>query len=169
MHNLTLIARGEVAVSPSMDRTVTFVAKKDGTTATLTAEGAVYKGGKALKALRTVAAEVALGKAINGRYRSASEIVANGAPASLTTSFNKLLGSPWNTKASFTAYCEAVLRETPKADKGWNEKQLEARDLAQVFIDFIREQEEKAAEREADTVENGYAGTPLMHLEQQVG
>jgi hypothetical protein len=142
-------------------RVVSFETKKG--TSALTVEGAIFKGGKALAAVRSAAAEVALNKALGGRYRSAAELIATSLPASFMNGFQKFAGDPSANKMLFTIFCEKVLGEMPKNEaKGWTEKQQEARSVARAFIDEVaRVAAEKAAkdgEAPAQTglvIENG--------------
>lgn len=95
----------------------------------ITAEGALFKGGEALKALKNAASDSAFHKAENGRYRAAYDILSAGFPATAKAA-DALIGSAWANKAGFTTFVGAVLRVTPKPGKDFTAKQLLARALA---------------------------------------
>mgnify|MGYP000028181142 FL=1 len=124
MSNITVFAADVHAL--------TFTDKK-GALHTITAEGAVFKGGAALAQLKIHAVDSALTKAVGGRYRAASDVLCAAFPA-IGKAAEKLIGTPWANKSSFLTLVNAVLRAEPKEGKGWNTKQAEARMLAHAFI-----------------------------------
>lgn len=106
---------------------VTFDAGKSGV-AQLTIEAAMFKGGKAGAAVRDMGPELALNKAVSGRYRAAAEIL-GVAFASQSKAFAKLYGTePWANKDTFKSYLTAMERATP-GKNGYTAKQSTARAL----------------------------------------
>ena len=147
-----------IVVRSLNDTTVIFETKKG--MKEITAEGACFKGGKALVALRDAAAEAALSKAMNGRYRAAADIVATLLKATEVTGFDKFVmhGKQWGlmNKNDFQRLCAAaLLADLPKSGK-WNDKQQVSRELAQAYLHAhpLDEGDKK------DTIENGDTGTP---------
>jgi hypothetical protein len=130
-------------------RLVEFSNKK-GDPLSLTVEGAIFKGGAALKAVRSAAAEIALNKAVTGRYRAASELIASAVPASFLKTFQTIAGDPAKNKLAFTLFCQSVLRQVPKAGKDFTEKQQEARGVARAFIDELI----RVATEKGDSIEH---------------
>ena len=105
---------------------VTFVTKK-GDMKSISAEGALFKGGLALASLKDIAMDSALGKAANGRYMAASDIL-EGAFPTVAKAVWSLIGAPSANKASFCTLLGGLDRmEEPK--KGWSKKQVVARGL----------------------------------------
>ena len=92
--------RNELSVTPLGDREVYWVTKK-GDHKAITAEGAIYKGGQALAALRDVAAEVALSKAIKGRYKAAFDIIGAKFPGVQRAADKLIPAGAWGKKESF--------------------------------------------------------------------
>jgi hypothetical protein len=115
-----------VVVFAAETSALTFTDKK-GNLHAITAEGALFKGGEAIKALKDLALESALHKAINGRYRAASDIICTAFP-SIGKAADKLIGTPWANKSSMATLLNAVGRASPGA-KGWTDKQSKARML----------------------------------------
>lgn len=106
---------------------VTFDAGKAGV-AQLTMEAAMFKGGKAGAAMRDMAPEIALAKAVSGRYRAAAEILAVAFVAQ-SKAFAKLYGAePWANKDTFKSYLTAMER-APAGKNGYTAKQSTARSL----------------------------------------
>lgn len=110
---------------------VTFSDKK-GNLHGITAEGALFKGGAALAALKDAALEGALMKAGNGRYRAAADILAAAFP-SIGKAADKLIGTTWANKSSMGALINACLRAEP-GKNGYSKKQAEARMLANALM-----------------------------------
>lgn len=141
--------RNELSVQPLGDRLVNWTDKR-GNYKSLTTEGAIFKGGQALQALRGTAAEVALVKALKGRYTSAADIIGAKFPAVLKAAEKLEPRGPGANKSIFLSFLNAVLREQPKdAAKGWNPQQALARELAQVLVENITEPAEQP-----ETIEN---------------
>lgn len=95
---------------------------------TISAEGALFKGGAALAALKDAALEAALIKAGSGRYRAASDILCAAFP-SIGKAAEKLTGTPWANKSTMGTLINAVRRAEP-GKNGYTKKQAEARMLA---------------------------------------
>lgn len=123
MSNLTVFANDNAIVS--------FDDKK-GRTHQLSAEGALFKGGAALRALKDVAMLSAHSKAEAGRYRSASDILSAAFP-STARAVDKVIGTPWANKSAMGTFLMALERADEPA-KGWSKKQVEAR----AFISALR-------------------------------
>jgi hypothetical protein len=87
---------------------VTFTDKK-GAVQSISAEGALFKGGAALVALKDMVLLEAGNKAANGKYRAAADILA-AAFSATTKSFEKLMGTPWTNKATMCAFLGAIER-----------------------------------------------------------
>jgi len=104
-------------------------ADKKGNTHELSAEGALFKGGAALAALKDKVMLAAGQKAANGKYRAAAEILA-AAFSTQSKAFDKLIGTPWANKSSMVSYLSALERAEP-GKNGYTKKQAEA-------LDFIR-------------------------------
>jgi hypothetical protein len=102
---------------------------KKGTGHAITAEGALFKGGAALAALKDAALDAALGKAVNGRYRAASDVLCAAFP-SIGKAAEKLIGLPWANKSTMGTLVNAVLRAEPGKSGEFTKKQTEARMLA---------------------------------------
>jgi hypothetical protein len=75
----------------SNDSAVVNFANKKGDQFTISTEGALFKGGQALKALKDAALMSAKHKAEAGRYRAAADILGAAFP-SLTKTFDKFVG-----------------------------------------------------------------------------
>lgn len=118
----------------TLDAGLVAFADKKGALHSITAEGAIFKGGAALAALKDVAMTVALTKAGNGRFQPACDILANAFPK-VIKAYATLYGDkkPWDNKAQFAAFVAAV--EVHKApEKGWSKKQAEARLLMTALL-----------------------------------
>lgn len=109
---------------------LTFTTKK-GDLRTVTAEGAVFRGGLALAALKDASLDSALNKAYNGRYAAAADIIDAAFP-SITKAVLSLMGVPSANKANMTALISGVERAVEPM-KGWNKKQLAARHLVRAM------------------------------------
>ena len=108
------------------------VTDKKGTLHGITPEGAVFRGGVFLTALKDAALDSALTKATGGRYRAASDILCAAFP-SIGKAADKLIGTPWANKSSFATLTAAVLRAEPKEGKDFSDKQHKARALARAW------------------------------------
>ncbi len=95
----------------------------------ISAEGALFKGGAALAALKDAAMESALSKATGGRYRAAADILAAAFPKAAKAAAVVLGQSPtWHSKTTMTVLLTAV-GNMSAPEKGWSKKQAEARML----------------------------------------
>lgn len=120
MSNITIFADNANAVS---------FADKKGNTFAISPEGALFKGGAALTALKDAVLMSAGSKAANGKYRAAADILATAFPAH-TKGFEKFVGTAWANKASFVSYLHSIeLASAPK--NGYSKRQV-------VALDFIR-------------------------------
>jgi hypothetical protein len=98
---------------------------KNGGLFKLSAEGALFKGGAALSALKDAAIESAFSKAVNGKYRAAAEIVGVAFPK-VQKACNALLGDAYANKVNMAAFIGGVELMAEPA-KGWSAKQVNAR------------------------------------------
>lgn len=114
-----------VSVFSPNNTLVEFDAGKNGL-GQLTVEAALFKGGKAAAAVKDMAADVAMAKAVAGRYRAAAEIL-GVAFVSQSKAWNKLYGTePWANKTVFASYITAMENAAP-GKNGWSAKQSIAR------------------------------------------
>lgn len=115
----------------SNDSAVVNFSNKKGDQFTISTEGALFKGGNALKALKEAASTSAKHKAESGRYRAAADILGASFPT-MTKAFDKFFGAPaWTSKLTMCVYLDKLESLQPTAAKGWTAKQLEARALIQ--------------------------------------
>jgi hypothetical protein len=114
------------------DNSIVSFSDKKGNAHQLSAEGALFKGGAALRALKDVAMQAAFSKAEAGRYRSAADILCASFP-SVGKAVDKVIGTPWASKTTMSTLITAVERADEPA-KGWSKKQLEGR----AFISALR-------------------------------
>lgn len=117
-----------VAIFNNADAGAVAFFDKKGAGHTITAEGALFKGGAALAALKDAAIEAALLKAINGRFRPASDILCAAFP-SIGKAAEKLIGTPWANKSTMGTLINAVRRAEPGKSGEFSKKQTEARML----------------------------------------
>lgn len=106
------------------DCNVAFSNKK-GDALSISAEGAVFKGGAALSALKDSAMISAMNKAQVGRYVAAADIIEVSFPA-VGKAVRALAGLPSFNKANFMTLLGGVERTT-EPTKGWSKKQSAAR------------------------------------------
>ena len=133
----------QVAVQ-TFDSQITFVTKK-GANASISAEGALFKGGEALKALKDVALTLALHKAANGRYTPAADILASAFPKALKA-FDSCFGkAPGTDKRLFSAFVTTVQNQVP-GKNGWSKKQAEARMLMTALDQLLNPAETRQGE-----------------------
>jgi hypothetical protein len=103
-----------------------------GRSLSISAEGAIIKGGKTLMGMmKDAALESALTKAMNGKYRAAADILAVGFPK-VGKAAESLLGTVWANKTNMATLVAAALRAEAGA-KGFSDKQLKARALAKAL------------------------------------
>lgn len=114
------------------DNSIVSFNDKKGNAHQLSAEGALFKGGAALRALKDVAMQAAFSKAEAGRYRAASDILCASFP-SVGKAVDKVIGTPWASKTTMATLITAIDRADEPA-KGWSKKQLEGR----AFISALR-------------------------------
>lgn len=125
------IMENQITVFNNDNAIVSFNDKK-GKSYELSAEGALFKGGAALRALKDVAMLAAYTKAESGRYRSAADILCASFP-SVGKAVDKVIGTPWSSKTTMSTLITAIERAEEPA-KGWSKKQLEGR----AFISALR-------------------------------
>ena len=102
---------------------------KKGNRHEMSAEGALFKGGAALAALKDATMQAAGNKAANGKYRAAADIL-SAAFGTRSKSFESLCGTPWANKSMMASYLAALERAEP-GKNGFTKKQAEA-------LDFVR-------------------------------
>lgn len=111
----------------NMSGVITFVDRR-AVAHELTTEAAVIKGGAALVAVKDMAFELALSKALNGKYRSAAEILGD-AFSSQHKAYAKIFkAEPWANKTEFASYLHAMENAQP-GKNGYTKKQVAARQL----------------------------------------
>jgi hypothetical protein len=111
--------------APESSALIIYVDKKSGNDKSLSAEGALFKGGAALAALKDSAIDSAFTKARNGKYRAAAEIIGVAFPR-VQKACNTLLGDAFTNKTSMKSFLAGVeLAEEPA--KGWSAKQVNAK------------------------------------------
>lgn len=127
---------------------------KKGNMHNISAEGALFKGGAALVALKDEAMDCALMKAHNGKYRAASDILSVAFGKQAKAFENLFSAVPWANKNTFNSFLTA-LAGVAVPDKGWSKKQVEARALLGAILDIpsFRKDAETVAQDVARTVE----------------
>jgi hypothetical protein len=98
-------------------------------------EGALFKGGQALSALKDAAQLSAYHKAESGRYRAAADILSAAFP-SMTKAFEKFMNlEPWASKTTMALYLDKLEAMRPTNEvKGFSKKQNDAK----LFINQLR-------------------------------
>jgi hypothetical protein len=122
--------------------TITFKDKK-GATHAVSPEGAIFKGGAALAALKDKVLLEAGNKAANGKYRAAAEILA-AAFSTTAKSFEKLIGTPWANKAAMCSFINAI--ERAAAERVAAGKLTAKQEQAMAFVKALRTIPSLAAE-----------------------
>lgn len=135
------------AIAIFAESTAIAFADKKGNRHELSAEGALFKGGAALAALKSATMRAAGNKAANGKYRAAADILTAAYP-SLAKDFDKIVGTPWANKSSMASFLGAIERAEP-GKNGYTAKQLQARD----FVRALRTIPALASETAAVTIE----------------
>jgi len=115
----------------SNDSSIVSFEDKKGNAHNISAEGALFKGGLALKALKDVAVKSAYDKAINGKFRAAADIMAAAFP-STGKAFEKIMGSAHANKSAFLSFVSAIER-AEGGKNGYSSKQLEVRGFCQAL------------------------------------
>jgi len=132
----------------SSDYSVAFDTKKG--VSSISIEGAIHKGGKALVSLKNVAVDSAIAKALSGRYTPAVDILAIAFPRVAAAAY-ALVGSPAMNKSNFTTFVRGVLNASEPA-KGFSKKQLAALDMARAVSSALKMDVVEAVDA-ANTVE----------------
>lgn len=122
MTAVTLFSHADVS-GRATDGVVVFETKKG--QVGITAEGALFKGGAALRAMKDQALLSAGQKAMGGRYRAACDVILAAFP-SVGRAFEALNITPWANKAAFQTLVASVRRFTPKEGKELSTKQRNA-------------------------------------------
>ena len=117
------------AIAIFAESTAIAFADKKGNRHEVSAEGALFKGGAALAALKDATMQAAGNKAANGKYRAAADIL-SAAFGTRSKSFESLCGTPWANKSMMASYLAALERAEP-GKNGFSKKQSEA-------LDFVR-------------------------------
>lgn len=126
-------ANSSVVIFAAETTAITYTDKK-GTMHGITPEGALFKGGVAMAALKDHALDSALVKATGGRYRAACDILCAAFP-SIGKAGEKFTGTAlWANKASFVTLVTAIVTAKPKDGKEFTTKQAQARMLAQAYL-----------------------------------
>ena len=95
----------------------------------LSTEAALFKGGAAMAALKDMALDLALSKAVNGKYRAAAEIFMVAFPGQHKAYTKLFKAQPWANKAEFGSYLLAMEQAAPGKSGDFNKKQQAARAL----------------------------------------
>ena len=115
----------EITIFSNDSAVVNYVTKKGDHIATST-EGALFKGGLALRALKDTAKLSAFHKAESGRYRAASDILAAAFPT-LHKAFEKGNGrNVWDSKFTMGLFLDRLEMYRPKEGRDLTAKQQEA-------------------------------------------
>lgn len=122
-------------------------ATRGGAVQTLSLEGAIHRGGAALTALKTVAADSAATKAANGRYGPAADILAGCFPA-VDKAVRALHGIPSLNAENFRALLSGIER-APEPKKGFSKKQVAAKGM----VAELRAIKALAPAKDSNTVE----------------
>jgi hypothetical protein len=117
------------------DNTAITYQNKKGDSFNISTEGALFKGGQAIAALKDAAMLSAYHKAEAGRYRAAADIVGAAFP-SMTKAFEKFMGlETWASKTTMALYLDKVEAMRPTNEvKGFTKKQTDAK----LFINQLR-------------------------------
>ena len=107
---------------------------KKGNTREMTTEGALWKGGDALNALKSEALSAALSKAHGGRYRAAYDVIVAAFPSIEKALATLHIGTPYGNKASMGTVLMSVLGQKPKAGKEFGQKQKAALELVRTML-----------------------------------
>lgn len=128
-----------------------------GGTASLSIEGAIHKGGKALIALKDAAENSAVTKAINGRYTAAVDILSIAMPKAAKAT-EVAVGMPALNKRNFEVLLCSIAR-LPVPAKGWNKRQVAALHMASALRTALGI-EEPEDNRTIDMVESKIVAAP---------
>lgn len=114
----------------STDSAVVYTTKK-GDVLSTSPEGALFKGGSALASLKDAALDSAMGKAANGRYGPAVDILETAFPK-VSKAVQALVGLPGLNKANFMTLLGGIER-AQAPEKGFSKRQLAARSMVRVL------------------------------------
>lgn len=117
---------------------VTAWVDKKGNTREMTLEGALWKGGDALKSLKDAALDAALNKAHGGRYRAAYDVFVAAFPSIEKALATLHIGLPYGNKSSMATVLMSVLGQTPKGGGEFKaeSKQRKAIQLARAMVNI---------------------------------
>ena len=137
------MSQNQVAVVHTLDANLVAFADKKGTLHSISAEGALFKGGAALASLKDAAMQLALHKASNGKYRAPVDILSVAFPRIAKAYAMLYAGTePWKNKQTFTSFVDAcIVHKVP--EKGWSKKQAEARMLLSALSQLLNATEAK--------------------------
>ena len=121
----------------TLDTSLLDYQNKKGQVFTITPEGAIFKGGAALKSLRNAVLEVAYDKAVTGRYRAASEVLGAAFPSILKAAVTFLGTEPHANKATFQVFVQRCHDAQPGKTGEYSQKQMEARTLSAALLGFL--------------------------------
>lgn len=153
----------QVSVFAAESASLTFTDKK-GNLHGITAEGALFKGGAALAALKDAGLESAIAKAAGGRYRAASDILVAAFPRA-AKAFHGVWGSATmphankTTMAGLLSAVETAMWEADAADKPLTKRQESARAVVTVLRRIPALATETAP---AVVIDNAAEGTPAQ-------
>lgn len=131
------------------DSVVVNFQNKKGDSFTASTEGALFKGGAALRALKDTAKLSAYNKAESGRYRASAEIVGAAFPA-INKAFESFMGTPaWASKSAMIIMLDKVEAFRPKEGKAFTAKQVEVLG----FVKALRTIKALAGDTQAVTID----------------
>lgn len=97
----------------------------------ISVEGALVKGGKALASLKDVAVDSALAKAVNGRYTAAVDVLETAFPK-VVAAVRTLHGVPALNKFNFMCVLSGIENAAEPA-KGFSKRQLAAQSMVRTL------------------------------------
>lgn len=119
------MSTNSVAVT-SLDAGIVAFTTKKGDLKSITPEGALFKGGAALTALKDVAMEVALNKAAAGRYRPSADILGAAFPKVQKLAEEWCGVAVWTNKEQFSQFVLKCHKALPGRN-GYTKAQIKAR------------------------------------------
>lgn len=117
----------------SNDNSIVSFENKKGVAFEISVEGALFKGGAALVALKDAALLSAYNKALDGKFRAAADVIGAAFPGT-AKSFEKIIGCSWANKSAMNSFLVAVER-AESGKTGYSKKQNEAK----AFVKYLRE------------------------------
>lgn len=126
------MTQSAIAVFNAADSFAVSFTDKKGVPHSRTLEGALWKGGAALKQLKDEAAQAAFSKAQAGRYKAAAEIIADTF-GTVARKFSKECGTPWANAMMMSAFLTQVREYQPKEGKSLTKKQETVAQLVELL------------------------------------